>query len=149
MGYVVNGTELEIDDDGFLVEPDFSDEVVPVIAEAENITLTDDHWTVINYMRNKYKEDGQTPNFRNMCKDFDEEHPGTDWKNACMNCSRCSPTASPRRWPACRSRLAKAVIRSSKSPGSGFGLNCGIRNQEPSNEILHSRQCSATGGTSA
>lgn len=80
MGYVVNGTELEVDEDGFLLEPDYSDEVVEVIAEAEGLKLTDEHWTVVNYMRTKYKEDGQTPNFRNMCKDFDADHPGTDWK---------------------------------------------------------------------
>lgn len=80
MGYVVNGEELEVDEEGFLVDANYSDDVPPVIAEAEGLKLTDDHWLVINYMREKYKEDGQTPNFRNMCKDFDEEHPGTDWK---------------------------------------------------------------------
>jgi len=80
MGYVVNGTELETDDDGFLLEPDYSEDVVNVIAEAEGLKLTDEHWTVVNYMRDKYKEEGQTPNFRNMCKDFDADHPGTDWK---------------------------------------------------------------------
>jgi len=80
MGYVVDGVELETDDDGFLVEPNFSDEVVKVIAEAEGLKLTDDHLLVVEYMRTKYKEEGQTPNFRNMVKDFDEEHPGKDWK---------------------------------------------------------------------
>jgi DNA-binding transcriptional LysR family regulator len=30
MGYTVNGTELETDDQGYLLEADFSDEVVPV-----------------------------------------------------------------------------------------------------------------------
>jgi len=80
MGYIVNGVELETDEEGFLLEPDYSEDVVKVIAESEKITLTDDHWTVVNYMREKYKEDGQTPNFRNMCKDFDESHPGQDWK---------------------------------------------------------------------
>jgi tRNA 2-thiouridine synthesizing protein E len=80
MAYVVNGEELEVDDEGFLVEANFSDDVPPVIAEAEGIQLTDEHWAVINYMREKYKEDGHTPNFRNMCKDFEETHPGTDWK---------------------------------------------------------------------
>jgi TusE/DsrC/DsvC family sulfur relay protein len=52
----------------------------PVIAAAEKITLTDEHWTVINFMREKYKEDGSTPNFRNMLAEMDELHPGTDWK---------------------------------------------------------------------
>jgi TusE/DsrC/DsvC family sulfur relay protein len=80
MGYVVDGVELETGEDNFLVEPNFSDEVVKVIAEAEGIELTDDHWLVVNYMRDKYREDGHTPNFRNMCKDFEDNHPGKDWK---------------------------------------------------------------------
>ncbi|MDP2828529.1 MAG: TusE/DsrC/DsvC family sulfur relay protein [Sulfuricellaceae bacterium] len=80
MGYVINGEELETCDDGFLIDANFSDEAVTVIAEAENIKLTDEHWLVVNYMRDQYKEHGQTPNFRNMCKDFDESNPGTDWK---------------------------------------------------------------------
>jgi tRNA 2-thiouridine synthesizing protein E len=80
MGYVVNGVELETDDEGFLVEPNYSDEVVPVIAESEGIRLTDDHWMVINFMRDQYREHGHTPNFRNMVKEMEERYPGTDWK---------------------------------------------------------------------
>jgi tRNA 2-thiouridine synthesizing protein E len=80
MGYTVNGNELEADADGYLIEPDYSEEVVAVIAEAEGISLTEDHWKVINYMRDEYKENGQTPNFRNMLKGFSAIHPGTDSK---------------------------------------------------------------------
>jgi TusE/DsrC/DsvC family sulfur relay protein len=80
MGYVVDGVELEIDDDGFLLEPNYSEEVVKVIAEAEGITLTEDHWKIVNYMRDQYKERGQTPNYRNMLKDMDEVVPGLDSK---------------------------------------------------------------------
>jgi len=80
VGYVLNGEELEVDDEDFLTEANFSDEIVPIIAEAEDIKLTDDHWTVIRFMRERYQEDGHTPNFRNMVAGLDEEHPGTDWK---------------------------------------------------------------------
>ena len=80
MGYTVNGNELEADADGYLIEPDYSEEVVAVIAEAEGISLTEDHWKVINYMRDEYKENGQTPNFRNMLKGFSAVHPGADSK---------------------------------------------------------------------
>lgn len=80
MGYVLNGEELEVDDDGFLLEANFSDEIVAVIAEAENISLTDEHWQVINYMRRKYQEDGQTPNFRNMVAELTDEDDSVDWK---------------------------------------------------------------------
>jgi TusE/DsrC/DsvC family sulfur relay protein len=80
MSYVVNGTELETDKDGFLVEPDYSEEAVAVIAAAEGIKLTDAHWEVINYMRDKYREDGATPNFRHMLKEFAEINPAADKK---------------------------------------------------------------------
>jgi len=80
MSYVVNGEELETGEENFLLEANFSDDVPPVIAEAEKITLTDEHWQVINYLRDKYREDGQTPNFRNMVAELDEMHEGVDWK---------------------------------------------------------------------
>lgn len=80
MSYVINGVEREVDDENFLLEADFSDEAVEVIAAAEGIVLGADHWRVINYLRGKYQEDGHTPNFRNMTKELDDEHPDQDWK---------------------------------------------------------------------
>lgn len=80
MGYIVNGEELETDEDGFLLEANFSDDVVPVIAAAENINLTDAHWQVVRFMRERYQEDGHTPNFRNMVAMLDEEDDSVDWK---------------------------------------------------------------------
>lgn len=68
MSYNINGTEYEADEQGFLLEPLFDDEAVRVIAQAENITLTDAHWEVVNYLRDQYRENGHTPSFRNMLK---------------------------------------------------------------------------------
>ena len=80
MGYVVNGTELETDDQGYLLEPDFSDEVVRVIAAAEGLTLNEDHWKVVGYLRDEYREQGHTPNFRHMLKGLEALLPGCDSK---------------------------------------------------------------------
>ena len=80
MAYTVNGTELETDDQGYLLEPDFSDDAVKVIAAAEGIALTDAHWTVVAYLRDEYRENGHTPNFRNMLKGVAEVLPGCDSK---------------------------------------------------------------------
>ena len=80
MSYLINGVEVDADDEGFLLESDFSEEAARAIAQAEGIELTDEHWLVIGYLRERFQEDGQTPNFRNMVKDFDQAHPGTDWK---------------------------------------------------------------------
>jgi tRNA 2-thiouridine synthesizing protein E len=80
MPYVVNGTELDTDDQGYLLEPDYSDEAVRVIAAAEDIELTDAHWTVVNYLRDEYREHGHTPNFRAMLKGLADRLPGCDSK---------------------------------------------------------------------
>jgi tRNA 2-thiouridine synthesizing protein E len=81
MPYTVEGRELETDNEGYLLEPDYSDEVVSVIAAAEGITLTDDHWTVVRYLRDEFREHGHTPNFRNLLKGLAEVLPGCDSKS--------------------------------------------------------------------
>ena len=73
MGYVINGVEKETDDDGYLLEADLSDEAVTAIAAAQGLELTDDHLAVVNYLRERYKEDGHTPNLRNLMKGLEEE----------------------------------------------------------------------------
>src|SRR5512139_2070665 len=80
MSYTVNGRELETDKEGYLLEADFDDDVVPVIAAAENIVLSEDHWKVVRYLRDEYREHGHTPNFRNMLKGLAEILPGCDSK---------------------------------------------------------------------
>jgi tRNA 2-thiouridine synthesizing protein E len=80
MSYVVNGQTLATDDQGYLLEADFSDEVVQVIAAAEGLTLSPAHWEVINFQREQYREHGHTPNFRNMLKGMAEIRPGVDSK---------------------------------------------------------------------
>ena len=80
MSYNINGTECEADDLGYLIEPNFDEEAVRVIAAAENIELTEQHWEVVNYLRDQYREVGHTPNFRNMLKGFAEIRPGADSK---------------------------------------------------------------------
>lgn len=81
MPYTVHGQTLETDADGYLLEPDFGDEVVKVIAEAEGLILTDDHWKVVAYLRDEYREHGHTPNFRLMVKGLADVLPGCDSKS--------------------------------------------------------------------
>jgi len=73
MGYVINGEDKEVDDYGYLLEPDYSDEAARVIAEASGLALTERHFKVIPYLREKYKEDGHTPNLRNLVKGLQVE----------------------------------------------------------------------------
>lgn len=81
MSYTVEGVELETDDQGYLLEADYRDETVRVIAAAEGIALSDSHWTVVNYLRDEYREHGHTPNFRNLLKGLADKLPGCDSKS--------------------------------------------------------------------
>jgi tRNA 2-thiouridine synthesizing protein E len=81
VAYVIEGVEHATDDEGYLLEPNYSDEAVKVIAAAEGMALSDAHWEVVRFMREQYREHGQTPNFRNMLKEFAENvRPGADSK---------------------------------------------------------------------
>lgn len=45
------------DVEGYLVDPgDWTEDVARLLAHDENITLTDDHWHVLNFMRDYYDE---------------------------------------------------------------------------------------------
>jgi tRNA 2-thiouridine synthesizing protein E len=80
MEYIVGGVELAADEQGYLLEPNYDGEAVKVIAAAEGIELTDAHWEVINFLREEYKANGHTPNFRNMLKGIQAIRPGADSK---------------------------------------------------------------------
>jgi len=80
MAYEANGQTLESDEEGYLLEANYDDEVCRVIAQAEGITLTDDHWAVIRYLREQYREHGQTPNYRTMLKELADLMPQVDSK---------------------------------------------------------------------
>jgi len=67
----IKGTEVEIDEDGFLVDPeDWSEDMAAYFATVEDVTeLTDKHWQVINYLRDYFKKFGVAPMIRKLCKD--------------------------------------------------------------------------------
>ena len=62
------GKEVEVDAEGFLVNPDdWTEEMAPELAkEVEINELTEQHWKVINFMRNDFKEKGQIPTIRRI-----------------------------------------------------------------------------------
>ena len=63
--------KLEVDEDGFITDPDqWNDDVALALASTEGITeLTDEHWAVMNYLRNYYLEFGVAPMIRKLCKE--------------------------------------------------------------------------------
>jgi tRNA 2-thiouridine synthesizing protein E len=67
----VEGREYEIDEDGFLQEPEiWTEEVAKDFALSEGIgELAEDHWKVIHYIRNYYQSYGVAPMVRKLCRD--------------------------------------------------------------------------------
>lgn len=67
----VKGTEVEIDEDGFLVDPeDWSEDMAAYFATVEDVAaLTEKHWHVIHYLRDYFKKFGVAPMVRKLCKD--------------------------------------------------------------------------------
>ena len=67
----VNGHAFEIDEDGFLQEPDkWGRAFAEALADSEGIkTLTDDHWKVIDFLRAYYQEFGVAPMIRKLSKE--------------------------------------------------------------------------------
>jgi len=54
---MVDGREIELDDDGYLVDFDaWGEDVAKTLAEIDNVELSDCHWTAINFMREFYGE---------------------------------------------------------------------------------------------
>jgi tRNA 2-thiouridine synthesizing protein E len=66
----LGGKQIEIDEDGFIQDPDAWDEgVAKSLAETEGVTdLTDEHWKVVNYLREYYLEFNMAPMIRKLCK---------------------------------------------------------------------------------
>jgi len=65
------GTQVELDEDGNLKNLcDWNEEIANELASQEGIDeLTDRHWLVINYMREKYEENGDAPSIRKLTKE--------------------------------------------------------------------------------
>ncbi len=66
----VAGTTVEVNDEGFFVDPaQWTEAMAPELAAEEGIAaLTDDHWTVIRFMRSEYAEKGTGPTVRVLGK---------------------------------------------------------------------------------
>ncbi len=67
-----NGTPLEVDEDGFIADPGLWNEDMArfIAAQEEKISdLTEEHWKVIRYLNQYYKEFGIAPMVRKLCKE--------------------------------------------------------------------------------
>jgi tRNA 2-thiouridine synthesizing protein E len=67
----LDSLEVEVDEDGFIQQPDsWSEALAKAIAKTEEVDeLTEDHWKVINYLREYYAQFGIAPMIRKLCKE--------------------------------------------------------------------------------
>jgi len=65
----VNGKSYEVDEEGYLVNlNDWNEEVAVYLAQTENVTLTEQHWEVLNFLRDYYNEFQIAPAVRVLTK---------------------------------------------------------------------------------
>jgi TusE/DsrC/DsvC family sulfur relay protein len=66
----LGGKQLEIDEDGFIQDPDQWDEsVAKALAKTEDVSeMTEEHWKLVNYLREYYLEFNMAPMIRKLCK---------------------------------------------------------------------------------
>jgi len=69
MGYVYEGQDIEADEEGYLVNlDDWNRELAVQIAADEDIEMSDDHWEVVDFLRQYYEDFQIAPAVRVLTK---------------------------------------------------------------------------------
>ena len=69
MAYEVNGKSFESDEEGYLVDiASWNEELANLIAKDEEIEMTEEHWEVVNFLRDYYNEYQIAPAVRVLIK---------------------------------------------------------------------------------
>lgn len=99
--FQVGELTLDIDEDGFIQQPDaWNEAVAQALAKTEGVDLlTEEHWKVVNYLRDYYLEFGIAPMIRKLCKstgfklkEIYELFPSGPAKGACKVAGLPKPT---------------------------------------------------------
>lgn len=66
-----------VDEEGYLLDPDlWTEDWAAQQAAALNLSLNEDHWLVIRFMRDWYQEHQVTPDSRHAMRHLESRHPG-------------------------------------------------------------------------
>lgn len=93
--------KINVDEDGFMEEPDqWNEKVALALASTEGVdNLTENHWKVVNYLREYYQKYGIAPMIRKLCKETGfslkeiyEMFPSGPAKGACKVAGLAKPT---------------------------------------------------------
>jgi len=61
------GHQIHVDAEGFLTDPaEWDEELARVLAEQIGLTLTDDHWAAIRFLRADFATQGETATLRRI-----------------------------------------------------------------------------------
>ena len=70
----INGREIPTDAEGYLANlDDWNEEIAGYLSKQDHLELTEEHWRVLNWIRNYYMENGTAPNLRVMQKLLKDE----------------------------------------------------------------------------
>ena len=69
MAYDLNGASIEHDEEGYLTDlSQWNEELAVILAADEKIEMNDEHWEVVNFLRNYYDEYQIAPAIRVLVK---------------------------------------------------------------------------------
>ncbi len=69
MDYNMNGQTVDADEEGYITDIGlWSEDLATKIAETESIDMSEDHWEVVNFLRNYYEEYQIAPAVRVLTK---------------------------------------------------------------------------------
>jgi tRNA 2-thiouridine synthesizing protein E len=92
---------VEVDEDGFIQEMDnWNEEIAKALATVEGVSaMSENHWKVVNYLRDYYQKFGIAPMIRKLCKETGfslkeiyELFPSGPAKGACKVAGLAKPT---------------------------------------------------------
>jgi len=67
----VGGNQVELDDDGYLVDLEqWNKEVAEILAKEDDLELTEAHWEVINFLRDYYEKYQIAPMIKILVKEI-------------------------------------------------------------------------------
>jgi tRNA 2-thiouridine synthesizing protein E len=63
----LDGHQIHVNEEGFLTDPaEWDDDLAKVLAAQIGITLTDEHWNAIRFLRKDFETQGETPTLRRV-----------------------------------------------------------------------------------
>jgi len=69
MAYELNGQTIDADEEGYIIDISlWNEDLAGLIAVDEKIEMTDDHWEVVNFLREYYEEYQIAPAIRVLTK---------------------------------------------------------------------------------